>query len=319
MPIQADFILRRLAEMAQADPGLRGRQPWKAAYDRDHGWFGTVLAEHYAGNVMPRAGGAISGLDTAVISVTELRKRYGNVEAVRGIDLAVQPGEVFAFLGPNRAGKTTTVEMLEGYRRRDGGDICVLGVDPAHPTLPWRARIGLELQTSHVPPELTVWELVEWYARYYPRPRDVGETIGHVGLSDKAKARSRAVSAWPSTDRTSGLAISSTSPMSRAAMTPACANSASRVTGGVAAAGDLRRAGALRTTVMPVADRVLRQWARGSLPFWTGRVCCHPVMERSVCVPGGGQMAEAGGSAGTGHSQRWCVSERSPSVFLSAG
>ena len=124
-----------------------------------------------------------------MISVTGLRKRYGNVEAVRGIDLAVPQGEVFAFLGPNGAGKTTTVEMLEGYRRRDAGDIRVLGVDPAHPTLPWRARIGLVLQTSHLPPELTVRELVQRYARYYPSPRDVGETIAHVGLSDKAKAR----------------------------------------------------------------------------------------------------------------------------------
>jgi FMN phosphatase YigB (HAD superfamily) len=50
MPIQADFILRRLYEMAQDDPGLRGRQPWKAAYERDYGWLATVLAEHYAGN-----------------------------------------------------------------------------------------------------------------------------------------------------------------------------------------------------------------------------------------------------------------------------
>src|SRR5437588_3603882 len=50
MPIQADFILRRLFEMAQADPGLRGRQPWKAAYDGDYGWLGNVLAEHYAGD-----------------------------------------------------------------------------------------------------------------------------------------------------------------------------------------------------------------------------------------------------------------------------
>ncbi len=50
LPIQADFILRRLFEMAQADPELRGRQPWKAAYERDYGWLGTVLAEHYAGN-----------------------------------------------------------------------------------------------------------------------------------------------------------------------------------------------------------------------------------------------------------------------------
>ena len=137
----------------------------------------------------------IPGPDTAVISVTGLRKRYGNVEAVRGIDLAVQRGEVFAFLGPNGAGKTTTVEMLEGYRQRDAGDIRVLGADPGHATLPWRARIGLVLQTSHMPPELTVRELVERYARYYPRPRDVGETIDHVGLATRRRpgpARCRA-------------------------------------------------------------------------------------------------------------------------------
>jgi ABC-2 type transport system ATP-binding protein len=143
---------------------------------------------------LPRAAGAALGPDEAVISVTGLRKRYGNVEAVRGVDLAVRQGEVFALLGPNGAGKTTTVEILEGYRRRDAGDIRVLGVDPARPTLPWRARIGLVLQTSHMPPELTVRELVERYARYYPRPRDVGETIGHVGLSDKAKARAGSLS-----------------------------------------------------------------------------------------------------------------------------
>jgi ABC-2 type transport system ATP-binding protein len=136
-----------------------------------------------------RAEGAALDQDAPVISVTGLRKRYGDVGAVRGIDLAVRRGEVFAFLGPNGAGKTTTVEMLEGYRRRDAGNIRVLGVDPAHPTLAWRAKIGLVLQTSHMPPELTVRELVERYARYYPRPRGVGETIDHVGLSDKAKAR----------------------------------------------------------------------------------------------------------------------------------
>jgi ABC-2 type transport system ATP-binding protein len=96
---------------------------------------------------------------------------------------------VFAFLGPNGAGKTTTVEILEGYRRRDAGEVRVLGADPAHPTLAWRARIGLVLQASHMPPELTVRELVERYAGYYPRPRDVGETIALVGLGDKRKTR----------------------------------------------------------------------------------------------------------------------------------
>jgi ABC-2 type transport system ATP-binding protein len=101
---------------------------------------------------------------------------------------------VFAFLGPNGAGKTTTVEILEGYRHRDGGDVSVLGVDPANPTLPWRARIGLVLQTSHMPPELTVRELVERYAGYYPRPRIVDETIDLVGLASKRKARAGSLS-----------------------------------------------------------------------------------------------------------------------------
>ena len=124
-----------------------------------------------------------------MIWASGLRKRYGDLEAVRGIDLAVHAGEVFAFLGPNGAGKTTTVEILEGYRRRDAGEVRVLGADPAHPTLAWRARIGLVLQASHMPPELTVRELVERYAGYYPRPRDVGETIALVGLGDKRKSR----------------------------------------------------------------------------------------------------------------------------------
>jgi len=129
-----------------------------------------------------------------VISVRGLRKRYGNLEAVRGIGLAVRRGEVFAFLGPNGAGKTTTVEILEGYRRRDSGEVSVLGADPAHPTLSWRARIGLVLQACAMPPELTVWELVERYAGYYPRPRGVGETIALVGLDDKRKTRAGALS-----------------------------------------------------------------------------------------------------------------------------
>src|SRR5579859_8265033 len=86
----------------------------------------------------------------SVITVRGLRKTYGHVEAVAGIDLTVFEGEIFAFLGPNGAGKTTTVEILEGYRPRSDGVLEVLGQDPQHPTSEWRSRIGLVLQTCHL-------------------------------------------------------------------------------------------------------------------------------------------------------------------------
>ena len=67
---------------------------------------------------------------TAIVSVRELQKHYGDIHAVRGISFEVLQGEIFGLLGPNGAGKTTTVEILEGYRKRDGGEVEVLGVDP---------------------------------------------------------------------------------------------------------------------------------------------------------------------------------------------
>ena len=124
----------------------------------------------------------------AVISVRGLRKRYGDVEAVAGIDLQVSRGEIFAFLGPNGAGKTTTVEILEGFRERSGGEVSVLGVDPARATAAWRDRIGVVLQESQPEPGLTVRECLELYAGYYSAPRDIAETIGLVGLEGKADA-----------------------------------------------------------------------------------------------------------------------------------
>jgi ABC-2 type transport system ATP-binding protein len=123
------------------------------------------------------------------IVVKGLRRSYGRVAAVRGVDLEVRSGEVFAFLGPNGAGKTTTVEILEGYRDRDAGDVSVLGVDPAAPTRSWRERVGIVLQSGELQPELTVRESVELYAGYYPRPRPVDETIEVVGLAEQRKIR----------------------------------------------------------------------------------------------------------------------------------
>ena len=116
-----------------------------------------------------------------------LRKSYGEVEAVRGIDLEVERGEIFAFLGPNGAGKTTTVEILEGFRPRSSGEVSVLGVDPADGTREWRDRIGIVLQESAPDPGLTVREALELYAGYYSQPRSVVETIALVGLEGKTR------------------------------------------------------------------------------------------------------------------------------------
>jgi ABC-2 type transport system ATP-binding protein len=129
-----------------------------------------------------------------VISVQGLRKSYGDLEAVRGIDLEVRPGEIFAFLGPNGAGKTTTVEVLEGYRRRDGGEVTVLGIDPQRADRTWRQRVGFVLQESRLVGELTPREVLAQYAGYYAAPRDVDETVTLVGLEEKADIRTAKLS-----------------------------------------------------------------------------------------------------------------------------
>lgn len=130
----------------------------------------------------------------AVIEVSGLRKRYGDVTAVDGIDFDVRRGEVFAILGPNGAGKTTTVEILEGYRKRDAGEVRVLGEDPANAGLAWRARIGVVLQDATDVVELTVQEVVEHFAGYYPNPRDPEEVCSLVGLDEVRRTRVRKLS-----------------------------------------------------------------------------------------------------------------------------
>ena len=110
-----------------------------------------------------------------VISVRDLTMGYGAIQVLKGISLEIGRGEVCAIVGPNGAGKTTTVEILEGYRTRTGGTVKVLDVDPGSPTSAWRGRIGIVLQTCQLPAELTVWELVERFAGFYPAPRPVEE------------------------------------------------------------------------------------------------------------------------------------------------
>jgi ABC-2 type transport system ATP-binding protein len=129
------------------------------------------------------------GNGETAVRVRGLVKSYGDVQAVRGIDLDIQAGEIFALLGPNGAGKTTTVEILEGYRRRDGGEVSVFGLDPGRDRAPLKARVGIVLQKTGVDRYLTVAETIRMYASYYPHPRSPEEVIDLVGLTEKRDSR----------------------------------------------------------------------------------------------------------------------------------
>ncbi|MHA7986953.1 ABC transporter ATP-binding protein [Rathayibacter sp. CAU 1779] len=124
-----------------------------------------------------------------VVNVQRLRKTYGGFTAVDDIDFEIAPGETFALLGPNGAGKSTTIEILAGFRDRSAGDVRVLGVDPQHATRGWKAQLGIVLQSTGESAVMTVAEQLRHFARFYPHPRDVDETIAAVGLTDKAGTR----------------------------------------------------------------------------------------------------------------------------------
>jgi ABC-2 type transport system ATP-binding protein len=133
----------------------------------------------------------------SLIEVKGLKKNYGDLQAVRGLDLQIEQGEIFSLLGPNGAGKTTTVEILEGFRTRDSGSVSVLGVDPqikGHESRIWRNRIGIVLQNSADAGDLSVGETVEHFSNYYSNPLDVQEVINSVGLDEKQGSLIRTLS-----------------------------------------------------------------------------------------------------------------------------
>ncbi|MCA2222597.1 ABC transporter ATP-binding protein [Nonomuraea aurantiaca] len=135
--------------------------------------------------------------EPAVIEVRDLRMRYGPVEVLQGVDFTVRAGEVIALLGPNGAGKTTTIEILEGFRVRSGGQVRVLGTDPAGGDERWRARIGVVLQSWRDHGSWRVRELLDHLGRYYApysdegrsRPVPTDELMAAVGLTEHAGRR----------------------------------------------------------------------------------------------------------------------------------
>ena len=129
-----------------------------------------------------------------MIEVRGLRKSYGPIEAVRGVDLRVMKGEVFALLGPNGAGKTTTVEILEGHRDRTAGEVSVLGYDPGRNDRGLKERIGIVLQSTSVEPYLTVEETIGLFRGYYPHPLPLQEILEVIGLEEQRRTPVRRLS-----------------------------------------------------------------------------------------------------------------------------
>jgi ABC-2 type transport system ATP-binding protein len=128
------------------------------------------------------------------IEVTGVRRAYGAVQALDGVDLSVRQGELLALLGPNGAGKTTLVEILEGHRAADAGEVRVLGHDPALRERAFLERIGIVLQEEGLDPNLNVREAVALYSAAYPHPRPVDEVLELVGLAGRAHDRAATLS-----------------------------------------------------------------------------------------------------------------------------
>lgn len=123
-----------------------------------------------------------------VLRVENLVKRYGDVEAVRGVSFSVNEGEVFGLLGPNGAGKTSTIEILEGLRNADSGTAVVCGLDPAKDSDTLKHEIGAALQSTALPDKMRVMEALRLFASFYRRHRQPDELLKRFGLEEKRNA-----------------------------------------------------------------------------------------------------------------------------------
>ncbi len=127
-------------------------------------------------------------MSAAILEVRDLRKTYGDFEAVAGVTFEVRAGEVFGLLGPNGAGKTTTVEILEGIRARTSGEVRVLGHDPGVDTMALKQRLGVALQSTNLPDKITVQEAVDLFAAFYQRRANTRQLLDRLQLSEKRNA-----------------------------------------------------------------------------------------------------------------------------------
>ena len=139
----------------------------------------------------PRGARAHSG---PAVEVVDLHRRYGRFQAVRGISFEVRPGEVFALLGVNGAGKTSALEVIEGLAPADGGTVRVLGYDPVRERAAVRRWLGVQLQASGLPGDLTVRETLETWARTLTWPQPVDQALAGMGLTGRADVRVRSLS-----------------------------------------------------------------------------------------------------------------------------
>jgi ABC-2 type transport system ATP-binding protein len=132
--------------------------------------------------------------DEVVIAARDLRKRYETVQAVDGVSFEARRGEILGMLGPNGAGKTTTVEILEGLRRPDGGEAMVLGLDVVREPDRLKERIGVQLQTAALYPNLTVTEVVELFRSFFRRSRPTEEIVEALDLGERRNALTKELS-----------------------------------------------------------------------------------------------------------------------------